>query len=94
VPIFKLEVDIFTISNFKFQKIPLFYLSVRPNLVRGIVIPIGIAIPLRRGILIPLKNERNSYFNGNGLQFLEKTLLFFIFFQFFFLKKKNEKMEP
>jgi hypothetical protein len=27
----------------------------------GIVIPIGITIPLRRGISIPLKNERNIH---------------------------------
>jgi hypothetical protein len=32
------------------------------GLFLGIVIPIGMTIPLRRGIPIPPKNERNSYF--------------------------------
>jgi hypothetical protein len=36
---------------------------------------LGITIPLRRGIPIPLKNERNSYPNGNGVQFLKKLKL-------------------
>jgi len=55
---------------------------------------IGIAIPLRKGIPIPLKNERNNYFNGNRLDFSEKLLFFFSFnFSFFFLKKKEEKIK-
>jgi hypothetical protein len=37
--------------------IPLF----SKNLFIGIVILIGIFIPLRRGICIPFKNERNTY---------------------------------
>jgi hypothetical protein len=37
-----------------------------------IVIPVGITILLRRGIHIPLKNERNGYSNGNRLHFSEK----------------------
>jgi hypothetical protein len=39
------------------------------NLFLRIVIPIRIPIPLRRGISIPLKNKRNSYFNGDKLDF-------------------------
>jgi hypothetical protein len=55
---------------------------------------IGIAIPLRKVIPIPLKNERNNYFNGNRLDFSEKLLFFFSFnFSFFFLKKKEEKIK-
>jgi hypothetical protein len=60
------------------------------DLFLGIHIPIGIPIPLRRGIPIPLKNERNSYSNENRLDFLENTLLFFILFQFCFFKKKKK----
>jgi hypothetical protein len=59
------------------------------SLFLGIVIPIGIPIPLRRGIPIPLKNERNSYSNGNRLDFLEKNTIFF-----FFKKKKKKKTKP
>jgi hypothetical protein len=52
-----------------------------------IVIPMGITIPLRRRIPIPLKNERNSYSNGNELQFQEKTLIFY-FLSILFKNKK------
>jgi hypothetical protein len=34
------------------------------GLFLGIFIPIGIPIPLQRGIHIPLKNERNNYSLG------------------------------
>jgi hypothetical protein len=64
------------------------------DLFLGIVIPIGIHILLRRGIDIPLKNERNSYSNGNRIYLPKKTLLFFIFFQFFFPKKKEKNETP
>jgi hypothetical protein len=42
--------------------------------------------------LIHLKNERNSYTNGNELQFLENMVLFFIFFQIFFKKGTNKTL--
>jgi hypothetical protein len=55
-----------------------------------IVVFIGITIFLRRRIVIPLKNEKNSYSFRNRLHFSErkkKLLLFFISSHFYFLKK-------
>jgi hypothetical protein len=59
-----------------------------------IVIPIEIIIPLRRGIPIPLKNERNNYSNRNRLHFQEKTTFIFIFYQYLFFFKKDKKKKP
>jgi hypothetical protein len=53
------------------------------GLFLGIPIPIGIPIPLQRGIPIPLKNERNSYSNGNRLDFSKKHNYFLFSFSFF-----------
>jgi hypothetical protein len=42
------------------------------SLFLGIPILIGIPIPLRRGVHIPLKNDRNNHSNGNRLDFSKK----------------------
>jgi len=61
------------------------------GLFLGIPILIGIPIPLRRGISIRLKNERNIYSNGNRLNFSKKHNYFLFSFSFFFFKKKKKK---
>jgi len=63
------------------------------GLFLGIPILIGIPIPLRRGISIRLKNERNIYSNGNRLNFSKKHNYFLFSFSFFFFKKKKKKGE-
>jgi len=56
---------------------------------------IEITIFLRRGIPIPLKNEKNSYFSGNILDLKKKKpLLCFILFHFFKKKKKEPPTLP
>jgi hypothetical protein len=57
----------------------------------GMSLFLGILIPLRRGIPIPLKNERNSYSNGNRLDFSKKHNYFLFSFSFFFFKKKKKR---
>jgi hypothetical protein len=61
------------------------------NLFIGIVIPIVILIPLRRGIYIHFKNERNTYFFLTGIELLQHLLIkathtptsiFYLFFIF------------
>jgi hypothetical protein len=70
--------------------------------LNGIVIPlfnkglflkswnIGITIPLRKGIHIPLKMRGIDYIS----QEKKKTTHYFLFSQFFFKKKRKEKKKP
>jgi hypothetical protein len=64
------------------------------DLFLGIVIPIGIHILLRRGIDIPLKNERNSYSNGGINYIFQKKHYYFLFSFNFFFQKKRKKTKP
>jgi hypothetical protein len=60
-------------------------------LMFGMGLFLGIPISLQREIPISLKNERNSYSNGNRLDFLKKHNYFLFSIQFLFFSKKKKK---